>query len=116
MGSPSTGGAPSVRGLRRLMGARMTTLHIEHAITDFATWRHAFARFADARQRAGVRAERVLQPVDDPHYVVIDLDFDAVAEAESFLRFLQTQVWSTPQASPALAGAVQARVLTRAAV
>ena len=44
----------------------MATLHIEHPITDFGTWTAAFARFADARSRAGVRGQRVLRPVDDP--------------------------------------------------
>ena len=44
----------------------MATLHIEHPITDFGTWHAAFARFADARSRAGVREQRVLRPVDDP--------------------------------------------------
>ncbi len=52
----------------------MPTLHIEHAITDFRTWLAAFGRFADARRNAGVRDERVHQPVGDPHYVIIDLD------------------------------------------
>ena len=33
----------------------MATLHIEHPITDFDTWNAAFARFADARRRAGVQ-------------------------------------------------------------
>ena len=53
----------------------MTTLHIEHPITDLATWRAAFDRFADRRRQGGVSAERVQQPVDDDHYVVVDLDF-----------------------------------------
>lgn len=52
----------------------MTTLHIEHAITDFATWHAAFQRFQDARTRAGVLRHRIYQAVDDPQYVVIDLD------------------------------------------
>jgi hypothetical protein len=36
----------------------MATLHIEHAITDFAVWRTAFDRFADARDRAGSSGPR----------------------------------------------------------
>ena len=32
------------------------------------TWLGAFSRFWEARQRAGVRAERVLHPVDDDKY------------------------------------------------
>lgn len=89
----------------------MRTLHIEHAITDFATWLEAFDRFADERRDAGVRDERVHQPIDDPHYVVIDLDFDAVDEATTFLQFLESAVWSNPANSPALAGSPRALVL-----
>ena len=70
----------------------MTTLHIEHAITDFGTWSAAFERFADIREKSGVRAQRVQQPVDDPLYVVIDLDFDGVEDASRFLGFLQANV------------------------
>lgn len=94
----------------------MTTLHIEHAISDFSLWREAFSRFAAARRGAGVQAERVTQPLDDPQYIVIDLDFACASEAEAFLRFLRAQVWSSPQASPALAGEVRARVLEPVAV
>lgn len=93
----------------------MTTLHIEHAISDLSLWREAFSRFAAARRDAGVQAERVTQPLDDPHYVVIDLDFTSAPAAEAFLRFLRAQVWSSPQASPALAGEVRALVLEPAA-
>jgi hypothetical protein len=89
----------------------MATLHIEHPITDFATWQAAFDRFADHRTRAGVRGQRVAQPVDDDHYVVIDLDFDTVEQAQNFLAFLQTTVWSSASASPALAGGPRTAIL-----
>jgi hypothetical protein len=93
----------------------MTTLHIEHSISDFATWNTAFERFADMRAKSGVRAQRVQQPVDDPHYVVIDLDFDAVDDASRFLAYLQANVWSSAGSSPALVGTPQARILQPAA-
>ena len=89
----------------------MKTLNIAHPISDFDTWSAAFDRFAPRRSAAGVRAERVQRPVGDPKYVVIDLDFDTLPEAESFLRFLQTQVWAIPENSPALAGTPQTRIL-----
>jgi hypothetical protein len=63
----------------------MTTLRIEHAITDFAVWNTAFDRFAEVRLNAGVRGHRVQRPIDDARYVLIDLDFDSVGEAERFL-------------------------------
>ncbi|HYV59423.1 MAG TPA: hypothetical protein VFA62_05060 [Acidimicrobiia bacterium] len=89
----------------------MATLHIEHPITDLETWLSAFNVFADARRQAGVRAERVQQPVDDPGYVVVDLEFATVAEAEAFLRFLNDQVWAIPENAPALAGAPSTLIL-----
>lgn len=94
----------------------MTTLHIEHSIVDFAIWRTAFDRFAEARAQAGVRAHRVQRPVDDDHYVVIDLDFDTAEQATRFLAFLRERVWSTPENLPALAGEVHTRVLEAADV
>lgn len=89
----------------------MPTLHIEHAIVDYETWAAAFRRFADVRARSGVRHQRVLRPVDDPGYVVIDLDFDTVAAATRFLEFLREQVWPSRDNAPALVGAVHTRIL-----
>ena len=89
----------------------MATLHIEHPVTDFGAWSEAFARFADARRQGGVRQARVLRPVDGPAYVVLDLDFDTVPEAEKFLAFLQENVWPSSQNAPALAGTPRTRIL-----
>ncbi len=89
----------------------MTTLHIEHAITDFDDWHAAFGTYADRRRQGGVRAERVSRPVDDEHYVVIDLDFDTAEAANRFLGFLTSQVWAAPEQSPALIGAPVTKIL-----
>lgn len=89
----------------------MPTLHIEHPIVDFDLWSAAFDRFAEMRERSGVRGHRVQRPVDDPHYVVIDLDFGTTAEAEKFLELLQTKVWPSKENAPALAGTPQTRIL-----
>jgi hypothetical protein len=89
----------------------MPTLHIEHAVTDFDIWNAAFSRFAGARQRAGVRQQRVQRPAGDPHYVVIDLDFDTTGDAANFLSFLQATVWTSDTNSPALAGTPRTAIL-----
>lgn len=89
----------------------MPTLHIQHAINDFDVWTAAFGRFTEFRKTSGVRDQRVRRPVDDDHYVVVDLDFDTVQEATAMLEFLRTKVWASPDASPALEGSVDARVL-----
>jgi hypothetical protein len=89
----------------------MATLHIEHPVTDFDTWKAAFDRFATQREKAGVRGHRILRPVDDGQYVVVDLDFQTPAAAEQFLDFLRTKVWTSAQSAPALAGTPQTKIL-----
>jgi len=89
----------------------MSTLHIEHAITSYETWKNAFDRFAGLRQDAGVRSHRISQPVDDDHYVVVDLEFDGPEPAARFLGILRERVWSVPDNSPALVGEPAARIL-----
>jgi hypothetical protein len=89
----------------------MATLHIEHSIVDFDLWNAAFERFAEFREQSGVRGHRLQRPVDDPNYVVIDLDFDTTGEAERFLEFLQKKVWSSRDNAPALIGTPQTKIL-----
>jgi hypothetical protein len=86
------------------------TLLIEHSVSDFDTWHEAFARFATHRQKGGVQGERIMQPVDDPQYVLIELEFGTLEAAQGFQQFLETQVWSTPQNSPALVGSPRVRI------
>ena len=89
----------------------MTTLRIEHPISDFQLWKTAFDRFAEARANAGVRSFAIRQPVNDHLYLMLDLEFDTADRAEAFAQFLAQHVWSTPAASPGLAGPPQTRVL-----
>jgi hypothetical protein len=86
-------------------------LHIEHPVTDFGTWQTAFDRFAEVREKSGVRGHRILRPVNDAHYVVVDLDFPTAGQAEMFLGFLRTTDWASAENAPALAGPPRARVL-----
>jgi hypothetical protein len=89
----------------------MTTLHIEHPITDYTVWKAAFDRFEGMRQQAGVKHHRVHRPEDDPAYVMVQLDFASSEEATAFLAFLRTNVWSSPQNAPALVGTPLTRIL-----
>ncbi|MGZ5404588.1 MAG: hypothetical protein ACXWDL_08050 [Nocardioides sp.] len=82
----------------------MVTLRIEHPVSDFDTWRTAFAGFADVRRQAGVRAHVVRRPVDDELQVSIDLRFAEVGQAVAFEHFLRSNVWADPASSPALRG------------
>ena len=81
----------------------MITVRIEHPIKSFETWKLAFDRDPVDRKGSGVRRYQVLRPIDDPAYVLIDLDFDTADEANRFLVGMR-RVWASPQAAPALGG------------
>ena len=89
----------------------MVTLHIEHAITDYDTWRGAFERGASMRQETGVKRYEIQRPVDDPNYVLVNLEFEDVAGAEALLAMLRGRIWTSPETAPALVGQPQARIV-----
>ena len=73
----------------------MITLRIEHAVRDFDKWRQAFDSDPVDRKGAGVRRYRVFRAVDDPSWVMIDLDLDTRSQADALLARLE-QLWSGP--------------------
>lgn len=89
----------------------MFTLQIEHAIKDFDMWKAAFDRDPVDRAGSGVLAHRIGRPVDDPHYVVVELDFEGQEQAEGLLANLREKVWNSPDAAPALSGAPKTRIV-----
>lgn len=92
----------------------MYTLQIEHKIKDFDLWKTAFDRDPVNRTEAGVTAHRISRPVDDPQYVVVELDFGQRVQAEALLAKLQERVWNSPAAAPALQGTPTTRILESA--
>lgn len=92
-------------------GGIVATLHIEHAIVELDVWKSIFDRFADTRKQAGVLRHRIQRPVDDPRYIIVDLDFATTAEAERFREFLEQKVFPSPENAPALAGPPQTKIL-----
>jgi hypothetical protein len=88
----------------------MITVRIEHPIKSFETWKMAFDRDPVDRKGSGVLRYRVLQPVDDPAFVMIDLDFETSGEATSFLTAMR-RVWASPAAAPALGGTPKVAVV-----
>ncbi len=88
----------------------MPTLQFEHAISDFATWKAAFDRDPIDRRGLGVRRHRVYRPLDDPHYVMGELEFETMAEAEA-CRAALDELWRSPHAAPALSGAPRVRIV-----
>jgi hypothetical protein len=71
----------------------MNILHIEHPVPNFENWKKAFDSDPVDRKKMGVRRYQVLRPVDDPNYVMIDLEFDTQAQAEALLAAMRA-VWS----------------------
>lgn len=81
----------------------MLSVQIEHPIQDYDGWRAAFDRDPASREASGVRRYRVSRPVDDPNYVIVELDFDDRKMADAFLarmRGIWKQVEGTIMTGP----------------
>lgn len=88
----------------------MPILQFEHAIKDFAMWKAAFDRDPINRRGLGVRRHRIYRPLDDPNYVVGELEFETAAAAHAGGDAL-LKLWNSRQAAPALVGAPRIRIL-----
>ncbi|HEY7781370.1 MAG TPA: hypothetical protein VIC85_14270 [Ktedonobacterales bacterium] len=71
----------------------MPTLRIEHPVPDYEGWKRAFDSDPVGRERSGVRRYQILRSVDDPNYVLIDLEFATKSEAEALLAAMRA-VWN----------------------
>ena len=74
----------------------MYILRIEHPISDFDGWKKAFDSDPVGREKSGVRRYRILRPMDDRKYVMIDLEFDTATNAEALLASMRT-IWGRVQ-------------------
>jgi hypothetical protein len=72
-------------------------LHIEHSVPDFDGWKKAFDSDPLGTEKSGVRRYRVLRPVDNPKYVMVDLEFDNSSKAEAF-RTAVSNLWRQGEA------------------
>ncbi len=72
----------------------MPILRIEHAVPDFSGWKRAFDSDPADRKGSGVRRYQVSRSVEDPNYVMIDLEFDSLGEAEGLLAKM-LRVWGS---------------------
>jgi hypothetical protein len=70
----------------------MAILRIEHPVPDFEAWKRAFDSDPADRRGSGVRRYRIMRPVEDPNYVLVDLEFDTRNEAESLLAAMRA-IW-----------------------
>ena len=74
----------------------MFMLRIEHKVSDFNGWKQAFDSDPVDRKGSGVRRYQISRSVDDPNYVLIDLEFDSKVQAEALLAGMR-QVWPQVQ-------------------
>ena len=87
----------------------MPILQIEHPVRDFAAWKATFDADPVGRERGGVRRYRIVRPVGDPGYVAVELEFETLEAAESFLAALR-ELWRRAESEGLMAGP-QARIV-----
>jgi hypothetical protein len=71
-------------------------LRIEHPVLDYAGWKKLFDSDPVGRKKSGVRRYQIMRPVDNPNFVLIDLEFDTVKQAEGLLAAMR-EVWGRVQ-------------------
>ena len=82
----------------------MIVLQIEHRVPNFDGWKKAFESDPINRKRSGVLNYSIFRPVNDPNYVILDLQFETLKEAEDTLaslrdlwRKVEGQIMMNPQ-------------------
>ena len=73
----------------------MPIVRIEHAVPSFEGWKQAFDRDPADRKGSGVRRYRIFRLGDDPNFVMVDLEFDDLNQAEAFLAKMR-RIWDGP--------------------
>jgi hypothetical protein len=73
----------------------MPILRIQHSVPDFDGWKRAFDADPVDRKGSGARRYAVHRSITDPHFVMIDLEFDTLAEAKKLLQKLRG-LWAGP--------------------
>ncbi len=71
----------------------MYVLNYWHTTPDYAEWKKVFDTDPLGREASGVRRYSIERPLDDEHTVIGELEFDSLAEAETFAGRLQ-EVWN----------------------
>ena len=71
----------------------MPILQIEHKVPNFDGWKKAFDSDPINRKQSRTRRYRIYRPIDDPNYVIIDLEFDNITDAEASLAALR-KLWN----------------------
>jgi hypothetical protein len=73
----------------------MPIVRVEHGVPNFDGWKHAFDSDPVDRKASGVLRYQVFRSVQEPDYVMVDLELRTLAEAENLLERLR-QLWAGP--------------------
>ena len=73
----------------------MAILRIQHSVLSYESWKQMFDADPADRKGSGVRNFQIYRGVSDPNFVMIDLEFDTVSQAEELLATME-QVWAGP--------------------
>ena len=76
----------------------MYVLNYWHTTPDYEAWKKIFDSDPLGREASGVRRVSIERPIDDEHTVIGELEFDSLAEAETFADRLQ-ETWKGPASS-----------------
>ena len=67
----------------------MIIIQIEHEVPNFEGWKKAFESDPINRKKSGVRRYKIYQRIDNANFIVIDLEFDNLKEAEDTFTALK---------------------------
>jgi len=71
----------------------MIILQIEHKVQNYEGWKKAFDSDPIDRKESGVKRYQICRPAGDQNYVVINLEFENMSDAEETLAALN-KLWS----------------------
>lgn len=71
----------------------MCLIRIEHRVPDFDGWKRAFDNDPLDRKKSGVRRFQVFRSIDEPNYVMIDLELAELDDARALLSRLEA-MWT----------------------
>jgi len=70
----------------------VVVLQFEHPVMNYDGWKKVFDSDPLGRQKSGVRRYRIFRTADNPSYVVGELEFDNLEQANTMLAKLR-QMW-----------------------
>ncbi len=63
----------------------MTTVLVQHRVSDYTAWKAVYEGINDLLVESGVRRHEVKQLVEDPNMVVVSHEFDGIDDARRFV-------------------------------